>query len=114
MRYLAILAVLLALVLMPTVASAETFEWDPGPPKGVVGHDGIACYGEASQGGHTAKLTNYVGADAGWMSSQPDRERAWQQAECRSMMESHLALVFTWKWNVDLDLANVRVSSRRL
>jgi hypothetical protein len=117
MRFLALLAVLLALTVTP--AYADDFIWDAaedgGVPKGVVGYDGLQCVGEATQDGHHVKLTNYVGADAGWMSSQPDRERAWQQAECRNMMRDHMRFVFLMQWGVTFrDSTPIAITTRRL
>lgn len=115
MRYLLVL-VMLALLFGSQPAYAETYEWDAagdgvGIPKGVAGADGIACYGEASYQGNTVKLTNYIGADAGLMAEQPNRERAWQQAECQRIMRADIALVFSWRWGVTLP-ADVPISVR--
>ncbi|HEX5164228.1 MAG TPA: hypothetical protein VFV93_02430 [Thermomicrobiales bacterium] len=115
MRYLAILAALLALTIVSPVY-ADEFIWDAaddaGPPKGVVGYDGIQCVGEATQDGHHVKLTNYVGYSAG----QPEaRERAWQLSECRNMMRDHMRFVFLMQWGVAFrDSTPIAITTRRL
>lgn len=114
MRYLALLALLLVLIAMPTPAYAETIEWDADVTKGIVGHDGIACIATATQGGHTVKYRNYVGADAGTMATDPGREKRQQEWMCNYMVNMDLPMMFKWYWNIDLDPKNIKVSIERL
>jgi hypothetical protein len=79
MRWLAVLV----LLLVPTVVHADDYTSDEGPPKGVIGYDGIQCIGETTQQGHHLKIITYVGADAGEMATNPERERAWQKEHCQ-------------------------------
>jgi hypothetical protein len=108
------LAVFLVLGAPPGAAYAETEEWDAGIPKGVAGHDGIACSGEASQGGHTYKYTNYIGADPGLMSTDPGRERRWQENTCRMILETDMGRWFKYRHGIDLDPSNIHMTIRRL
>lgn len=96
------------------LAHAEEASFDPGPPKGVVGQDGIACMGKASQGGHTLTYTVYIGADGDEMSSNPDRERSWQSNYCQWALEQDMGGWFKYQWGVTLDPGNIKTSIRRL
>lgn len=96
-----------------TVAS-ETVTIDVGAPKGVEGADGIRCTGRASAGGYTLVYTNYVGADAGEMASNPDRERAWQTAHCHYLLENHMAGWFLYQHDIHLDTEQIKVTIDRL
>jgi hypothetical protein len=79
-RFAVFLSLLVASMAVP-VASAESFTSDMGPPKGVAGHGGIRCVGEASGDGHTFRLVMYFGANG------PEaREQAWQASRCESKM----------------------------
>jgi hypothetical protein len=98
----------------PVTAHAEEASFDPGPPKGVVGQDGVACVGKASQDGHSLTYTVYVGADEGEMSSNPSRERSWQSNYCQWALEQDMGGWFKYQWGVSLDPSNIKVSVRRL
>ena len=112
-RALAVTLVLAVAVLaLPAPAAAETETWAPPVPKGVVGADGVACHGEATQDGHTYIYTNYIGADAGEMAA--GRERAWQMDYCRWMLEQDMGRWFLFKHGVMLDPANIRMTVTRL
>jgi hypothetical protein len=88
MKRVSILLALIAMFLLPLPASAESYVSDMGPPKGVAGHGGVKCVGEASGDGHTFKLVMYFGANG------PEaRERAWQASRCESKMR---AAVVAW------------------
>ena len=86
-RIAAILSLLAASMAVP-VAHAESYVSDMGPPKGVVGHGGIRCVGEAAADGHTFRLVMYFGANG-----DMNRERAWQASRCESKMR---AAVVAW------------------
>jgi hypothetical protein len=88
MKRVAVLLSLLAASMAVPVASAESYVSDMGPPKGVVGHGGIRCVGEAAGDGHTFRLVMYFGANG-----DMDRERAWQASRCESKMR---AAVVAW------------------
>jgi hypothetical protein len=99
----------------PTTVYADEVTIDVGvPTKGVAGNDGIACTGKATQDGHTLTYTNYVGADAGEMSSNPDKERSWQSDYCRWMLEQDMGGWFKYQHNVTLDPSNIKITIRRL
>jgi hypothetical protein len=91
--------VVLTSLPISTPAHAETVVYDEGAdtgiPKGVVGFDGVKCTGESTVGDVTYRNTIYIGADAGWMDTQPSRERAWQKDHCRYMEE----LQHGWFWD---------------
>lgn len=79
--FAATLGLLVAMLAMPDSAHAESYVSDMGPPKGVEGHGGIRCVGEASGDGHDFRLVMYFGANG------PEaRERAWQEARCETKM----------------------------
>lgn len=96
-----LLIALLVVVMtsLPTVAHAEVVVYDEaqdtGIPKGVVGYDGVKCTGISSVGDVMYKNTIYIGADAGWMETQPSRERAWQVNHCQYMED----LQHGWFWD---------------
>lgn len=98
----------------PADALYEDAVIDEGPPKGVVGADGIACHGEASQDGHSLKYTNYVGADADRMSADPQGERAWQAAHCSWLLAEGMSGWFRYQHGVELDVTRIRMTIRRL
>jgi hypothetical protein len=103
------LAFLLAVFLaLSGVAFAEDRAWDGGPPKGMT--DGLVCHGEASGGGNTYRYTNYIGADAGMMASDPARERRWQQATCDRYAREDVTRAFSVLWGQTIDPASVRVT----
>lgn len=77
----ALLGLLVAIVGLPGSAHAESFVSEPEIPKGVVGHGGIRCVGEASGDGHSFKMVMYFGANG-----PADRERAWQESRCEAKM----------------------------
>lgn len=114
----------LLLVLAPysglatvNVAHAETIVLDEGPPKGVVGQDGIRCIGTASAGGHTVTLVQYIGADGDEMANNPDRERSWQSNYCEWAQRQTVGGVpgvFRFKYGIDIDPNDVKVSTERL
>jgi hypothetical protein len=115
--FIVALALLLALAPLGAIgvqtAHAETVVWDDGPPKGVVGADGIRCIGTASAGGHTYTSVKYVGADAGEMSSDPQRERNWQRSQCEWEQRQLIGGVpgwFKYRHGIDIDPASVRVT----
>jgi hypothetical protein len=88
MKRYAVLLSLLAAILAVPVAHAESYVSEPEVPKGVAGHGGIRCVGEASADGHTFRLVMYFGANG------PEaRERAWQASRCESKMR---AAVVAW------------------
>lgn len=93
---------------------AESASFDPGPPKGVVGQDGIACTGTASQDGNTLKYTVYIGADGDEMASNPSREREWQRSYCRWALEQDMGGWFKYQWGQDLKPESIQVSIRGL
>ena len=99
MRRLLTIGALIVALLVPTVAYAETIVYDEaadtGVPKGVVGYDGVRCTGESTVGDVTYRNTIYIGADAGWMETQPARERAWQDGHCQYMQD----LQHGWFWD---------------
>lgn len=106
--------VLCFLMLLSTPAFAQEMETTViDPPKGVVGYDGIQCVGEATQGGYSHRIVTYVGADAGEMSSNPDRERAWQIDQCRSDLELMMGFWFGRR-GVTFDPGNLKVTTRRV
>src|SRR5687768_12539305 len=71
-------------VLHVPVASAETFVIDQGPPKGVVGYDGIRCTGEYERDGNTYRYVMYFGADE---HEAQESERSWQESRCHQKMQ---------------------------
>jgi hypothetical protein len=100
------------LTIHPTTVYADTTEsWDPGPPKGVVGSDGIRCNGVAAQDGVSYDYTNYVGADAGEMAA--GRERTWQQTYCRWVLEQDMGRFFDMH-GVKLDPSRIKMTIQRL
>jgi hypothetical protein len=114
-RHALVLLVLLASLLAPTQpAHADSATFDPGPPKGVVGADGIACTGRATQDGHTLTYTVYIGADADEMSSNPTRERSWQAEYCTWALSQDMSGWYLNQWSVTLDPTNIRVSTKHL
>lgn len=98
----------------PQTVHAEEATFDPGPPKGVVGQDGIACTGKATQDGHTLTYTVYIGADGDEMSSNPERERRWQNAYCAYALEQDMGGWFKYQWGVTLDPGSIKTTIRRL
>lgn len=113
MRLLLVCVVLflVGFTLPITVSFADTETWDPGPPKGVVGNDGIRCHGEVTQDGHTYVYTNYVGADA---DEPTDREHAWQRSYCQWILEQDMSRYFLVQHNLILDTSKIRVTITRL
>ena len=111
-----LIVVALFLLALPAPAFAHDRSWDDGPPKGVVGQDGIACEYTASYAGHSYHAVEYIGADAGWMASQPARERAWQISECHKYAREGGVRFFLWHENmvVTADMLDITVSIRRL
>jgi hypothetical protein len=95
-------------------AYAEEASFDPGPPKGVVGQDGIACVGKASQGGNSLTYTVYIGADGDEMRDRPDRERSWQTDYCHWALEQDMSGWFKYQWDTALDPSNIKVTIKRL
>jgi hypothetical protein len=86
-RIAAILSLLAASMAVP-VAHAESYVSEPETPKGVAGHGGIRCVGEAAGDGHSFRMVMYFGANG------PEaRERAWQASRCESKMR---AAVVAW------------------
>jgi hypothetical protein len=81
MKRVSILLALVALFLLPLPASAEAFVSEPEVPKGVAGHGGVKCIGEAAGDGHSFRMVMYFGANG-----DMDRERAWQASRCESKM----------------------------
>jgi hypothetical protein len=88
MKRVSILLALIAMFLLPLPASAESYVSEPEVPKGVAGHGGVKCIGEASADGHTFRLVMYFGANG-----DMNRERAWQASRCESKMR---AAVVAW------------------
>jgi hypothetical protein len=112
---LVVFLALLCIVPLPVpVAHADSATFDPGPPKGVVGADGIACTGRATQDGHTLTYTVYIGADGDEMASRPDRERAWQADYCQWALSQDMSGWYRYQWNVQLDPTNIHVSTKHL
>lgn len=109
-----LIAALFILALLPATASAETVVWDDGPPKGVVGYDGIACIAEGTFGGTTYRNVTYFGADAGWMATQPQREQAWQMNQCDEKGRLQVANWFKYQRGMDIDRGAVTITVRRL
>jgi hypothetical protein len=81
MKRYAVLLSLLACSMAVPVVHAESYVSDMGPPKGVAGHGGIRCIGEAAGDGHTFKMVMYFGANG-----PAEREQAWQASRCESKM----------------------------
>lgn len=118
-RRFALLAALLCSLVAPTMAFAETVEWDAagdgvGVPKGIIGQDGIACHGEATQDGHTYKYTNYIGADGDEMASNPQREQAWQTNYCRHVLETDMSGWFMQQHGITLDTSRIKMTIKHL
>ena len=114
---LALLAFVALLCIVPLSvprAHADSATFDPGPPKGVVGNDGIACTGRATQEGHTLTYVVYIGADREEMSSNPTRERSWQASYCQWALEHDMGGYFKYQYSVTLDPTNIKVSTKRL
>jgi hypothetical protein len=88
MKRVSILLALIAVFLLPLPASADAYVSEPEVPKGVAGHGGIRCVGEAAGDGHSFRLVMYFGANG-----DMDRERAWQASRCESKMR---AAVVAW------------------
>lgn len=109
-----LMLVLFCLALTAPIAYADSATFDPGPPKGVVGQDGIACTGKATQDGHTLTYTVYIGADGDEMSSNPSRERAWQADYCQWALEQDMSGWFKYQWGVELDPGSIKVTIKRL
>jgi hypothetical protein len=86
-RFAALLGLLVAMAAVP-VAHAESYVSEPEIPKGVAGHGGIRCVGEAAGDGHTFRLVMYFGANG-----PADREQAWQASRCETKMR---AAVVAW------------------
>jgi hypothetical protein len=83
MKRYAVLLSLLAASMAAPVVHAESYVSEPEVPKGVAGHGGIRCIGEAAADGHTFRLVMYFGADA---DEDATSERAWQASRCESKM----------------------------
>lgn len=107
---------LVLLLALPATTYAHDRSWDDGPPKGVVGQDGVACEYTASYAGHSYHAVEYIGADAGMMASDPKREMAWQESECHKYAYEGGIRFFLWHENmvVTADQLTVTVSMRRL
>jgi hypothetical protein len=88
MKRMSILLALVAVFLLPLPASAEAFVSEPEVPKGVAGHGGVKCIGEAAGDGHSFRLVMYFGANG-----DMDREQAWQASRCEAKMR---AAVVAW------------------
>jgi len=121
MRKLFAILALLVLMMAPTVAHAELVVWDEaedgGVPKGVVGHDGVRCIGEATAGGTTYRAIRYIGADAEEMSSNPTRERNWQVEHCRWINSQDVGGVrgwFRWQRGIDIDPSTIKITVERV
>jgi hypothetical protein len=109
-----LMIVLFCLVLTAPVAYADSATIDPGPPKGVVGNDGIACTGKATQDGHTLTYTNYIGADREEMASDPTRERTWQTDYCQWMLAQDMGGWYRNQWGVTLDPSAIKITIKRM
>jgi hypothetical protein len=117
LRHVLVLLVLLAALLLPTtvpLAHADSATFDPGPPKGVVGNDGIACTGRATQDGHTLTYTVYIGADREEMASNPTRERTWQDDYCAWALAQDMSGWFMVQHGITLDTTNIHITTKRL
>jgi hypothetical protein len=79
-------------------AHAESYTAEHGAPKGVIGHDGVKCIGEASYQGNSYRYVVWIGADAEEMASGSDAERAWQENDCkRSLYDTNVpASMASW------------------
>lgn len=109
----AVLAVVLCGVPVNVYADSTTVI-DVGAPKGVIGYDGIQCTGQATQDGYTLVYTNYVGADAGQMATNPQSERQWQLADCRWMLERDMSGWFLYRHGITLDTQNILLRAKQL
>lgn len=93
-RFLLISAFLVTVTVFPDSAYADSFVSDPGAPtKGVVGHHGIRCIGEASAEGHSLRYVIYVGADedeAPTGGSISAREKSWQESYCFAKIQEEM------------------------
>lgn len=129
MRWLVLLALLVA-CLVPSVAYADdgsgmalphggiaTYEdavIDDGPPKGVVGADGMSCTGRAAQDGHTLKTTTYTGVDGDEWANHNDSQRTWREDNCKWQLEQNMSGWFLHRHNVILDVSRIKITYKEL
>lgn len=83
---------------------------DLGPPKGVVGADGVRCVGTVTQGGVTLKQVEYSGVDADEYGKDAEREKQWSRDNCKWQLEQGMAGYFKWTLGQELDVSQIRVT----
>lgn len=109
MRRFAVLMVLMVLCV-PSVVHAETVTIDDGPPKGVVGSDGVRCTGTVTVDGFTLKQVEYSAVDAEQLSADWQREKQWSRDNCKWQLEQGMSGYFRWTLGKQLDVGTIRVT----